>query len=355
MSLSRSVISSTLDFDRHARWIVDNHAQKRRTLTLQRRSPNRDDARRILEAVCGEVEYIERFTTGLAHYVYDAQLGDGRRFVVRLTSPELAGEFAGALYWYERLTPLGIPLPELFYEDIQGTRHGVPSMIMERLPGTDLGHVYSSLSDDQKRWISAWVVDLQRRTATLPQGPGFGYADSYEDPTLLPTWRDVMLGSLERSRRYILSASVVDVEVVDRVAARLAGFDGYLSRIEPVPFLHDTTTKNVIIDERGNPTGIVDVDSLCFGDPLWTLALTRMALLAHGRGTAYTDHWERHLNLTAEQHRASLLYTALHCVAFLAELGQPFNNESAPPVDPEFHRHLMVTIGSLHAHLDYSG
>ena len=123
-------------------------------------------------------------------------------------------------------------------------------------------------------------------------------------------------------------SGVVDAEIDERVRARLGCFDGYLNRIEPVPFLHDTTTKNVIID-GGRPTGIVDVDTICFGDPLFTLSLTRMALLAHGNDTDYIDHWERHLNLTPEQHRASLLYTAIHCVAFLSELGQPFNSDDS--------------------------
>ncbi len=310
-------------------------------------TPNPDDASRILTEVMGEhVEYIERFTTGLAHYVYDARLSDQRCFVVRLTPPAQAGEFAGALYWYERLKPLGIPLPELLYEDVGGTQHGVPVMIMERLSGTDLGHVYSSLSDGQKRRLSAWVIDLQRRTAKLPQGPGFGYALSYDDPALLPTWGDVLLGSLERSRSRIESVGVVDVEVVERVATRLDQFDAYLSRIEPIPFLHDTTTKNVIID-AGEPTGIVDVDSICFGDPLFTPALTRMALLAHGHDTAYVNHWERHLSLTPDQRRASLLYTAIHCVAFLSELGQSFNADAAPPVDPTYRRHLRAVLKSL--------
>lgn len=295
----------------------------------------------------GHVAYIERFTTGLAHFVYDTRLADGRQFVVRLTRPEQASEFAGALYWYERLKPLGIPLPELFYEDVGGTRHGFPVMILERLAGTDLWHVYDRLSDKQKREISAWVVELQRRTATLPHATGFGYANSYDDPALLPTWRDVLLGSLTRSRRRIESAAVVDVAVVDRVASRLTGFDLYLSRIEPVPFLHDTTTKNVIIDATGTPAGIVDIDSLCFGDPLWTVALTRMALLAHRFDTTYIDHWERHLDLTPTQHRVSLLYTALHCTAFLSELGQPFNNETAPPVDAAYHQHLLEILNGV--------
>lgn len=295
----------------------------------------------------GQIESIERFTTGLAHFVYDARLEDGRRYAVRLTRPEQAGAFAGAIYWCERLTPLGIPLPELIYDDVRGTRHGFPVMILERLPGTDLWHIYNALSNEQKRRIAGWVVDLQLRTATLPHGAGYGYATSYDDPGLLPTWRDVLLGSLARSRSRIESAGVVDPAAVDRVAARLEDFDAYLERIEPVPFLHDTTTKNVIIDEDGTPSGIVDVDSICFGDQLWTLALTRMALLAHSLDTAYINHWARHLTLTAEQHRASLLYTAIHCAAFLSELGQPFNNETAPPVDEEYHRHLLAVLDEL--------
>lgn len=327
---------------------VNDHILEGFRLAQPRSSPDFVDAARIVVEVVGSaVESIERFPTGLAHYVFDVRLADGRCLVARLTRPDQSGEFSGALYWYERLKPLGIPLPELFYADVRGTQHGIPVMIMERLPGIDLGHVYPSLSDEQKRQISAWVVGLQCRTGTLAQGSGFGYALSYDDPALLTSWPDVMRGSLERSRRYILSAGVLDVDVVERVAARLASFDDYLDRIEPVPFLHDTTTKNVIIDERGNPTGIVDVDSICFGDPFWAVALTRMALLAHSNDTAYVDHWEGHLNLTAGQHRASLLYTAIHCATFLSELGQPFNNERTPAVVPAYHRHLLAVLDEL--------
>ena len=316
-------------------------------------SPSEQDAARILAEVFGcPVASIERFPTGLAHFVYDARLADGRPVVGRLTRREDADEFAGALYWHERLKPLGIPLPELYYEDVWGVRHGFPVMIIERLPGRDLGDVYSSLTGAQKEQISAWVVGLQRRASKLPVGPGFGYALSYDDPALLPTWKDVLLGSLDRSRRRIQSVGVVDAEVVERVRARLGCFDDYLVRIEPVPFLHDTTTKNVIVDRRGQPTGIVDVDTICFGDPLLTLSLTRMALLAHRHDTDYIDHWERHLQLSAEQHAASLLYTAIHCVGFLSELGQPFNNETAPPVDAEYQRHLLGVLDRLVASTD---
>jgi aminoglycoside phosphotransferase (APT) family kinase protein len=298
-----------------------------------------------------EVQWIERFPTGLAHYVYDARLADGRRLVARLTRPEQAGDFAGAVYWHARLKPLGIPLPELLYHDVSGDRHGYPVMLMERLPGADLGDVYPSLSRRQLRSLADWLADLQHRAATLPPGPGFGYALSYGDPTLKPAWRAVLDESLEGRRRHILSAGVVDPEAVDRVHAVLDHFDDYFSSVEPICFLHDTTTKNVIID-RGAPTGIVDVDSVCFGDPLFTPALTHMALLSRGYDAYYVDAWLAALDLTARQRKAATLYTAIHCAAFLSELGQPFNADQAPTIDAAYHRHLLTTLGGLLAALD---
>ena len=44
-----------------------------------------------------------------------------------------------------------------------------------------------------------------------------------------------------------------------------------LDALSPVPFLHDTTTKNVIVTPEGSFSGIVDVDDLCFGDPRTSL------------------------------------------------------------------------------------
>lgn len=47
-------------------------------------------------------------------------------------------------------------------------------------------------------------------------------------------------------------------------------FDSYTSEVKPTPFLDDTTTKNVIIND-GKLSGIVDVDYVNFGDHLLTL------------------------------------------------------------------------------------
>ena len=47
-----------------------------------------------------------------------------------------------------------------------------------------------------------------------------------------------------------------------------------IDSIPPTPFLHDATTKNVLVTAKGAFSGIVDVDDLCFGDPRYPAALT---------------------------------------------------------------------------------
>lgn len=72
---------------------------------------------------------------------------------------------------------------------------------------------------------------------------------------------------------------------------------------------------------------------MCFGDPLFTPALTNMALLSRGQETDYIDFWCERLGLTAFQGRVLTVYTAIFCVDFLGEQGQQFNQAIVPEID----------------------
>jgi len=96
-----------------------------------------------------------------------------------------------------------------------------------------------------------------------------------------------------------------------------------LDALPPVPFLHDTTTKNVIVTQEGSFSGIVDVDDLCFGDPRYVVALTLASLIASGGPTAYVDAWMNSANYRKD--RIFQLYVALFIVDFMSEHGQEFN------------------------------
>lgn len=310
-------------------------------------APTPEDAAAVLEAALGyRACSVTRFPMGLAHYVYDILTDAGENVVVRLTRRGQAAAFRGAVAWSERLRGIGVPLPRLLYADAAGTANRFPVLIMERLPGSDLGLVYGSLSTDEKRDLATRIVDIQRRVARLPEGSGFGYGADEADRHLLPTWRLVLDQHLERSRSRMRADGLVEPAIVDRVAARLNAFASAFDGVRPVCFLDDTTTKNVLI-YQGQLSGIVDVDTVCYGDPLRTVALTRMSLLASRDDTVYTDAWTAALDLSPARLRLLDLYTAMYGVDFLSEIGHVFNRDEPIAGSAEQARHLSTIVDEL--------
>jgi aminoglycoside phosphotransferase len=308
-------------------------------------TPTEFDARRLVEATLGcAAVSAHRFVTGLCHYVYEVTLSDGRRVVARLSTPDTRDLLEGGVYWHGRLAPLGVPLPALLHAD---TDAPLPFVILERLPGDDLHAIYAALGREEKHAIAAAVVGAQQRTARLPEAGGFGHAQSYDDPALRrrQTWLKLIEDMLARSRQRIVAAGVTDPAAVARVERFLPRFTAHFSRVRPVAFLDDTTTKNVLVHE-GRFSGIVDVDEVCFGDPLLTPALTRMALLARQRDTDYVDHWLDLIGASAEARAVVEFYTAVFCADFLAEQGHAFNRTDTKH-DPSHTAFLETTLRDL--------
>jgi aminoglycoside phosphotransferase (APT) family kinase protein len=294
--------------------------------------PSPRDAAEIAGRVLGErVARVERFTTGLANFVYDVTGESGAAIVIRIATPRGDTSIPAAVYWSSLLRPMGVPLPRLIAHHVD-ENGGFSWMALERLPGTDLWHVYHTLSPQQRRDIVKRIVEMQRIVQSLPAGGGFGYVDFPRDWPHR-TFGEMFRTGIEVARRGIEQVGVVDVRHVARIERLLPAFEDYIATVRPTPFLHDTTTKNVIIDDDGRVSGIVDVDSLCYGDPVGVIGLTRMALLNLGHGTDYTDCWLDRIDATPLQRRAVTLYASLCCLHFMSELGQRYNLDAAPPVD----------------------
>jgi aminoglycoside phosphotransferase (APT) family kinase protein len=285
---------------------------------------------------------------GLCHHVFEAELAGGGSVVLRLGRPETAAAIRGGVAWHGRLARAGVPVPALLAFSLEG---GYPYMLLERLPGRDLLFEYPSMNDSELRALAAEMAAVQAKVAALPRARGYGFATDYGDPGLVSRWAAVVEKELERSRRRLESSGACDTAVVDAVARRLPAFRAEWERIEPVAFLDDTTTKNVIV-HRGRLSGIVDTDTVCFGDPLYTLGLTRMALLSEGLGTAYVDHWADCLGLDSAARARVELYTAVFCVDFLSELGQRFNRDDAAAVDPARKALLLGILDAQLARVD---
>ena len=303
--------------------------------------PTEDTARRIVAERLGwPAPGVRRFTTGIAFFVYDVWQG-AEQAVVRIGRPDQARALADSLALWQRLAPLGVPLPGIL---VDGTVAEWPFVIMARLPGTDLGHVMADLSTSRLTAIAHAVADAQIATARLGPGTGFGYAARAE---LAPhrSWGDVVAAHIDRSVRRIAANGLFPADSAAGVLERLATHRAALDAMPPLPFLHDTTTKNVIVTAAGDFSGIVDVDDLCFGDPRYTPALTRAALLAFGGGPLdYVDPWLHRMGLGADTVFA--FYVAVFLLDFISEHGMVFNGNQGPS-DPVMRKRLTSLLAQV--------
>lgn len=286
---------------------------------------------------------MRRFPTGLAHYVYEV-MTDNEPIVVRMADPEKFNGIPGSVYWHSRLSELGVPLPALYGFNLEVDH---PYMILDRLPGSDLGSVYPSLTTDQKSTIARKIAAIQDLVANLPHANDYGWLDRYDNPTRpFKSWQAVLESGLAEAAKFISQIGIFDPLVVDSVRKAAAPYEIYFREVRPAPFLDDTTTKNVLVFQ-GELSGIVDVDTVCFGDRLYVLALTHTALLSMGEETSYIGAWAEAWQLDALQLRVMNLYTAMHGVYFMSEIGRMFNKEKAESASREQIERLEAMIPRL--------
>jgi hypothetical protein len=230
-----------------------------------------------------------------------------------------------------------VPLPAILAADVQGER---PWLVLERLPGTDLGAVIADLSDSQLDLIAARVAQAQTITAHTGTAGRYGHAIRPEQAPH-SAWSHVLDAHLVRSQRRIAAAGLFDAGLVDRVQSELTTRRDAIDRIGPNPFLHDTTTRNVIVTPEGCFSGIVDVDDLCFGDPRYPAALTMAVLMAQGGPVAYVKSWLRHAGQTDDP--VFWLYVSAFVLDLMSEHGQTFNGNERPST-PAARRSLRLAF-----------
>lgn len=153
---------------------------------------NKDEfARLIVEEELGvRASNIQRFTTGLSHYVYDVSAA-GFSCVIRIARLERNQEFKRGIKWHEIIESVGVRLPKIFEV---GEINGHHFAVYERLKGDDLENVYSLLSVHEKRSLAEEVAEIQRKISVVDQ--------CFFEKTI--PWYDFLQGIISRSEREIL-------------------------------------------------------------------------------------------------------------------------------------------------------
>jgi aminoglycoside phosphotransferase (APT) family kinase protein len=267
------------------------------------------------------VTEVNRFPMGLSHYVFDVVTEDKPGYVIRLARPERKAELENGLYWQKKLEEIGIPLPKLFHT---GEVEGYFFVIHERLPGADLEEVYGLLSTEIRKGIAQAVADIQRMVHDLDD-PWFENALK---------WPDVLEVILNRSEREIIAVGLCDRHYVDLIRGRIHQYGDYLTKVESVPFLYDTSVRNIIVHNE-RVSGIVDVDEVWFGDPLLMIGRGKTLLLLMQEDTDYITYWCEYLGLSDFQLKIVDLYALLYCIRFMGTMGQTLNGNPSIQTNAE--------------------
>ena len=188
--------------------------------------------------------------------------------------------------------------------------------MLEKIPGRDLRYELSTMTSAQKQRLAEQIVGYQRDVATLPPGVGFGYVPIGEAAPFA-TWQDLVLS--ETGKDLPADPEPHSASWRDRVFALTERFTPYLEQVSPTCFLDDLTTKNVIIQD-GELQGLIDFDTVCYGDPLWTLGLTAAAIVLDvgPEHLDYVDELCRAYRLDDIKRSVVSLYAALFALTFLA-------------------------------------
>lgn len=294
--------------------------------------PNETIASVIAEKMTQEKTVrIVRFATGDQFFVY-AVTTEQHDYVLRLTNPDRKPQFMAGIDWQKKLIPLGIPLAPFINTDLNEQYSPFPALLMKRLPGDDLCNVYSTLSSDDKKHLALEMIDIQGKMNALPEGAGYGIMASYEAAPEASTWFEFIKNRLMQFKERIHKIGVFDISLVDQVMKLAIHHESNLLSVQPKPFLWDASERNVLVHE-GKITGIVDVDDLCFGDSLFVIALTHVALACDGHDTLYTDYWTEALALNAEAKMRLAFYQLFYVIVFMVKHGADTSNKKITQYD----------------------
>jgi len=264
---------------------------------------------------------VTRFPTGFCHSVYFVKT-ETEEYVLRVT--ESKRHYDGSVKWLNELVKLDIPIPKVLsngqYGDVYYT-------LITYINGKDIGSIYHTLNDFQKRHIVKELVEIQKKVSALPPNLIYGF-ENYPPVGSIVSIKN----HIRRIRENITANKVFDPGICDVVADFADKFEDYFASINPVLFLDDIQTKNVLVN-NGKLAGIVDIDEMGYGDPLVVVGVTHMSLLLMEADIKYIDYWLDEMQASDVQRKMLKFYTLLYCIDFMGERGAKFNNDVTVPVN----------------------
>lgn len=193
-----------------------------------------------------------------------------QKYVLRadIFQPDITpSRYQGEARAYDRLRPLGVPVPEIIALDISRNRVPLPYVLMTRLPGQPAAFVCSEMTHEQQVALSIRTGEI----LALMHGcimDSFGWLSNLDVNPMASAVE--LTGSLfywhleDAYRNRFIKADVRSrlVEVWERMKP-------YIAQVRQPHLIHrDFQFENILV-ENGQLTGIIDFEWGAAGDAAW--------------------------------------------------------------------------------------
>ena len=136
-------------------------------------------------------------------------------------------------------------------------------LLMERLPGRPLTEAFGVAADRALRQLGAHLARVHRLTADR-----YGYLGAHRPMPPQPTWVEAFHVMWNKLLDDIVAVGGYAPEEADALRRLLDARLPFFDRPVPASLLHmDIWGQNLLVDGRGDLTGIVDWDRALWGDP----------------------------------------------------------------------------------------
>lgn len=211
------------------------------------------------------------------------------------------------------LRDMKLPVSEVLACDLSFSKVPFGYMFVAKFPGRDLNYELPFMSDKQMTRLAETLVGYQRKVGALAEGDGFGWVGIGSRGTH-QSWQEL----IEAEKIFQFREAPQDiVSRISTLSKLLPKFQKYMNAVRPVCFLDDITVKNVIV-MNGELQGLIDFDCVCYGDPLYWIALTATGIVSDIglERLFYVEELKRFWGLTELEERALSLYSALFVLDF---------------------------------------
>ena len=272
--------------------------------------------------------------------VFRIDLAEGQSVALRISARPRT--FAYTQHNCDVLRKLGLPVPMVLAAG--PTASGGSYIVLNWIPGRDLVYELGEMSREQMTELAEQLVEFQRRVAGLPQNSRFGWAPIGRTPAL-KEWGQAF-------GEAVSSAVVDETSLLGQFRVRLrrvrSRLEPYFRSVRPHCFLDDLTLTNVLV-AAGALRGIIDVDFVCYGDPLLAVGATLAGIAADvgEAGRFYGAELVRLWNPNQLQRQCIWFYSALWAVGLLSltdATAEPARADSLIGA-AESSLHLAETIG----------